>query len=107
MVANLVVDVLVINRFLRKATGLSTFSDESDTSEITTDHRAVETAPNPHSDHDSDGSRVTGTNSTSLGTIDFTPVSTAIHTESQVSQAHLSSKSSHGVRTVGSIDKAD
>jgi len=81
MVANLVVDVLVINRFIRKAAGLSTFSDQSDTETIT-DDRAVETAPAPHSNAGNDTSQVT-TNSTSLGIIDFTPLSTAIHTESQ------------------------
>jgi len=81
MVANLVVDVLVINRFIRKAAGLSAFSHQSDTETIT-DDRAVETAPAPHSNAGNDTSQVT-TKSTSLGTIDFTPLSTAMRTDSQ------------------------
>ena len=82
MVANLVVDVLVINRLLRKATGLRTFSDNSDT-EVITDNRAVETTPNPHSDDSGDDSRI-ATISTSLGTMELTPISSAMYSESRV-----------------------
>ena len=89
MIANLLVDLLVIYRFFHKSTGLSTFSDGVD-SEVVTDSRAVEATqlsqrpgggtPNSHQNPSFQSE-------SSLGQLTLTPISTAVQTNSRATRS--------------------
>jgi len=91
MIANLLVDLLIVYRFFHKSTGLSTFSDGVD-SEFVTDGRGVEATPLP--EHSGGGAHE-GTpfgSESSMGQLTLTPISTAIQTESRATDSDTASK---------------
>lgn len=73
MISNLVVELLIYFRFFHETTGLSTFSDGVDASEARRDRRA---------NRDDSSTR----NSESIERITLTPISTAMQTDSNISE---------------------